>query len=57
MVESGTFISQAVNEKEGIDVIEMSNIYVPAIDCEFTPFYLAGGKRILPLWVEIEKVR
>jgi len=56
MVETGTFISQAINEKEGVDVIEMNNIHVPVIECEFTPFYLAGGRRILPLWIEIEKI-
>jgi arylsulfatase A-like enzyme len=56
MVETKSFITQ-MNNKTGItDVIEMKNVVIPEMKCEFTPFYLSGLKKILPLWVEIEKV-
>jgi len=55
MVETKTFISQMQNEKGVTDVIEMKDISIPAMKCDFTPFYLAGQRKILPLWVEIEK--
>lgn len=57
IVETKSFISQ-MNNKTGItDVIEMKNVVIPEMKCEFTPFYLSGLKKILPLWVEIEKIR
>jgi arylsulfatase A-like enzyme len=56
MVETKTFISQMQNENGVTDVIEMKGINIPAMKCDFTPFYLTGQRKILPLWVEIEKV-
>jgi hypothetical protein len=56
MVETKTFISQIKNDAGITDVIEMKNINIPAMDCDFTPFYLSGQRKILPLWVEIEKI-
>jgi hypothetical protein len=55
MVEAKTFISQMKNEAGVTDIIEMKNISIPSINCELTPFYLSGQRKILPLWVEIEK--
>lgn len=56
MVETNTFISQKKNRDGITDIIEMKNVSVPEMECDFTPFYLNGGRRILPLWVEIERI-
>ncbi|MBN1108763.1 MAG: arylsulfatase [Bacteroidales bacterium] len=56
MVETGGFISQFTNENENTDLIEMKNVYLPSLKCDFVPFYLTGGKKIFPLYVEIEKM-
>jgi arylsulfatase len=56
MVETMSFISQSRNETSGLDILEMNNVYLPAMKCNFVPFYQAGSRRILPLWVEIEKI-
>jgi arylsulfatase len=56
MVETGGFINQFQNEKKDTDLIEMKNVYLPSLKCDFVPFYLTGGKRILPLWVELERI-
>jgi arylsulfatase len=55
MLEIKSFIVQAKFVAGITDVFEMKNVYVPDIKCDFTPFYLSGQKKILPLWVEIEK--
>jgi arylsulfatase len=56
MLETGTFICQMKNEAGSTDVIEMKNIKLPEMKCDLTPFYLTGQRKILPLWVEIEKI-
>lgn len=56
LIETKTFISQMKNETGITDVIEMKNINISAMNCDFTPFYLSGQRKILPLWVEIEKI-
>jgi arylsulfatase A-like enzyme len=55
MVETNTFISQMKNHDGITDIIVMKNVTVPEMECDFTPFYLTGQKKILPLWVEIER--
>lgn len=55
MVEIKSFISQMKNEVGVTDMIEMKNISIRALNCDFTPFYMTGQRKILPLWVEIEK--
>jgi arylsulfatase A-like enzyme len=56
MLETKTFISQMNNMSGPTDVIEMRNVKIPEMSCELTPFYLSGQRKILPLWVEIEKI-
>lgn len=56
MVETKSFITQLKNVTGVTDIIEMKNVSVPEMECDFTPFYLSGQKKILPLWVEIEKI-
>lgn len=55
IVETGTFISQTKNDKSDTDIIEMKDVKLPAVKCDFVPFYLSGTRRIFPLWVEIER--
>ena len=56
MVETKSFINQMKNEIADTDVLEMKNVYLPSLKCDFTPFYAVGSKRIFPFWVEIEKI-
>lgn len=56
MVETGSFINQMKNDKGDTDFIEMKEVKLPSIRCDFVPFYLAGATRIFPLWVEIERI-
>ncbi|MGQ9620346.1 MAG: arylsulfatase [Bacteroidales bacterium] len=56
MIETGSFITQSKDNSGNSDVIEMKNVYFPALKCDFTPFYLTGGRRIFPFYVEIEKI-
>lgn len=57
MVETGAFINQMKNEINETDLIEMKNVYLPSMKCDFVPFYLTGGKKILPLYIEIERIK
>jgi hypothetical protein len=34
----------------------MKNVYLPGMKSDFIPFYEVGSRRILPLWIEIEKI-
>lgn len=56
IVETGGCINQLKNEINATDLIEMKNVYLPSFKCDFVPFYLTGGRRILPLYIEIEKI-
>jgi arylsulfatase len=56
VVETGTIINQKRNRVEGVSEFEMKNITYPDMDCDIIPFYFTGGRRILPFWVEIERV-
>ncbi len=57
VIETGTVINQKRNPQEGLIVLEMNNITYPAMDCDFIPFYQSGAKRILPLWIEVERIK
>lgn len=47
---------QQKNAESGINNIEMKDVELPEGRCEFYPYYEVAGKRILPLWIEIERV-
>jgi arylsulfatase A-like enzyme len=47
---------QQKNSEAGLNSIEMKNLELPGGKCEFYPYYEVAGKRILPLWVEIERI-
>jgi len=59
-LETNTIVHQMrnenENENENQDIIEMKNVYLSKMDCDFIPFYAVDSKRILPFWVEIEKL-
>ncbi len=55
-LETRTFINQMTNEQQDAEYIEMKNVYLPEMECDFIPFYMVDSKRILPFWVEIEKI-
>jgi arylsulfatase A-like enzyme len=57
VLQTNTFIIQNHYKTEKTDEIEMKNVNLPSMKCEFIPFYSAGPKRIFPFWVEIEKVK
>lgn len=54
-LETNTIINQMKNEWN-TDVIEMNNVNLPEMDGDLIPYYLLGGKSILPFYVEIEKI-
>jgi hypothetical protein len=56
VIDLASLSLQQRNQVENAVELEMKNVHLPAGKCEFSPFYEAGGKRILPLWVEISKV-
>ncbi len=57
VIETGTIINQKRNPHEGLTVFEMNNIKYPSIGCDFIPFYQSGSKRILPFWIEVERIK
>jgi len=57
IVETGTFINQTINDNTGVVELEMKSISYPDMDCDLIPFYMVDSKRILPFWVELERVR
>ena len=57
IIETGTIINQKRNPQEGLIVLEMNNIKYPQMDCDFIPFYQSGAKRILPFWIDVERIK
>ncbi|MBN2665916.1 MAG: arylsulfatase [Bacteroidales bacterium] len=57
MVETGSVINQIKNDIPDASFLEMKNVFINSVRCDFTPFYLYGNRRILPLWVEIERIK
>ena len=55
-IETKTFITQMNNRNQGADIIEMKNVHLSKMECDFIPYYLIGQKRIFPFWVEIERI-
>jgi arylsulfatase len=55
-LETGARINQAKNEIDNVDFLEMKNIFLPKMDCDLIPFYMVGGKKIFPFWVEMQKL-
>jgi len=55
-VETKSFINQMKNEIDSTDIIEMKNVYLPGVKCDFVAFYSIASKKIFPFWVELEKI-
>ncbi|MDE3742323.1 arylsulfatase [Maribacter polysaccharolyticus] len=49
-------VNQLKNEIDNTEYIEMTNVQLPKMDCDLIPFYRVGNKKILPFWVEMQKV-
>ncbi|MFY0653481.1 MAG: arylsulfatase [Cyclobacteriaceae bacterium] len=54
-LEAGEIILQSKNSATS-DVLEMKNVSLPSMTTDLIPFYASKGKRILPFWVEVEKI-
>ncbi|MFC4096462.1 arylsulfatase [Euzebyella saccharophila] len=55
-VETNSLIRQMIHEAEQTDVIEMKEVYFPAMETDLIAFYSQGGKNIMPFWIEMEKL-
>ena len=56
-LETKGIINQKKNNEDTIDILEMKNISLSAMDCDLIPFYMIKGKKIFPFWIELEKIR
>jgi len=56
MLDTRSVTYQFFNTDDNVIFLEMKNVYLPDMKSDFIPFYEAGSKRILPLWIEIEKI-
>ena len=57
IIETGTIVNQMRNKSEGSFELEMKNVALRALDCDFIPHYLVNSQKILPFWVELEKIK
>ena len=55
ILETNAIVNQTKNELS-TDIIEMKNVSLPNMDAALIPFYAVNNKRILPFWVEVERV-
>ena len=55
ILETHTVVNRQYNPAS-TDLIEMQNVELPAMQCDLIPFYAIKGKRILPFWVEVERI-
>ncbi|EAR02640.1 arylsulfatase [Maribacter sp. HTCC2170] len=55
-LETGARINQMKNTLDHTEIIEMVNVSLPKMNCDLVPFYKLGNKKILPFWVEIQKL-
>jgi arylsulfatase len=55
-LETSPFVNQRKIATGPTDVLEMRNVYLPAMDCDLVPFYVVAQRRIFPFYVSIEKV-
>jgi arylsulfatase len=55
-LETGGRIYQMKNDTDNTEFIEMTNVLLPKMDCDLIPFYMVDNKKILPFWVEIQRL-
>lgn len=56
LLETRGITHRQVNTQKDTDLIEMKGVYLPAFEGELIPVYLVGNRRILPFWVQLEKM-
>jgi arylsulfatase A-like enzyme len=56
MIDLKSISFQQFNAEENTFELKMNEVHIPGGKCDFYPYYEVAGKRILPLWVEIEKI-
>lgn len=56
IIETGSFIYQKRNSIKETTEIEMKNVSFPEMNCDLVPFYSVDSKRVLPFYVEIERI-
>ena len=55
LLETNGVVNRMVNS-ENTDVLEMKNVDLPGYEGELMANYFSSGKKILPFWIELEKV-
>ncbi len=55
-LETNSVIIRSENNDTATDVIALKGVNFSEMECDFTPYYSAGGKNIFPLWVELERL-
>jgi arylsulfatase A-like enzyme len=53
-LETHSLIYRQENKTIPTDIIEMKNVQFSETECDLIPHYMAAGKSIFPLWVELE---
>ncbi len=65
-LETNSIVFRLENKNIPTDIIEMKDVYLPEMECDLIPHYATGGKYpsygsegkyILPLYVEMEKLK
>lgn len=55
VMETNGVVWQRKNSAEEIDILVWDNVQLPDSESDLIPYYLAGGSRIFPLWVSLER--
>ncbi len=56
VIETNSVIYQSHYTSDTTAVIEMRDVHFRSMKTDLIPFYESGSRRILPLWVEIERI-
>ncbi len=56
-LETNSLIYRQQNKNIPTDIIEMKDVHFNETECDLIPQYMAGGKSVFPLWVEMEKIK
>lgn len=57
LLETDGIVHRKKYDGQETEVLEMKNVTLPALEGELIPTYFVDGKRILPFWVKLDKVR
>ena len=56
-LETNSLIYRQENKNIPTDIIEMKEVHFNETECDLIPQYMAGGKSVFPLWIEMEKIK